>query len=59
MFEAGELRFFADLAHLNEAKTLSARKAGQTTKTSPHENGPAIVTLASPFLAICRLLRAR
>jgi hypothetical protein len=27
-FEAGELRFFADLTDLDEAKTLSAREAG-------------------------------
>jgi hypothetical protein len=39
-FEAGELQLFADLTDLNEAKALSACKAGQATKASPYEMAP-------------------
>jgi hypothetical protein len=39
-FEAGALRFFAEIAHLNEAKRLSARKARQATKAAPYEMVP-------------------
>ena len=38
-------------------KTLSARKAGQATKASPHKNGPETWTLSSALLAMCRCCR--
>ena len=50
-FDTGELYFFANLTDLEEARTLSARKA--CGRRRPHlMKSPEIVTLASSFLAI-------